>query len=118
MSSDSDAIPVEACAPPGTIRVTDRALKRARQFQDAVPFGWISTFLWCDGREKRASKDAPWEDQGPGLDLGAYRVEQIPKEAVCTAGSLKYAVCISKDIIDSHPERTIDLDKTGSLVLR
>lgn len=72
--------------------------------------------MWVDGRRTRASEDAPWEDEGPGLDLGAYRVGQIPQEAIYRAGSLGYAVLMRKEIVDSHPNKTIDLDEGGNLV--
>jgi hypothetical protein len=117
MSSDNDPVPLEACTPPGTIDVTDRALKRAAQFQSSVPLGWIVAFSWYEGSRSRASKDAPWVDQGPGLDLGAYRIGQIPKEAICHTDSLSYAVLIWKEIVDRHPKRTIDLDERGNPVL-
>lgn len=117
MSNDDEPVPLEACTLPGTINVTDRALRLAERFQAAVPSGWIVAFSWCEGRRMRANKTAPWVDQGPGLDLGAYRVAQIPEEAVYQTGSLSYAVCIWKEIVESHPERTIDLDERGNPVL-
>ena len=117
MSSDDEPVPLEACAPPGTIKVTERALQRAALFQASVPSGWIVAFSWVEGRRMRASKDAPWVDQGPGLDLGAYRIGQIPEEAIWNSGPLRYAVLIWKNIIDSHPKKTIDLDERGNPVL-
>lgn len=118
MPSDDERVSLEACTLPGTIKVTDRALQLAERFQTAVPSGWIVSFSWYDGGRTRASKDAPWEDTGPGLDLGGYRVGQVPEEAIYHAGSLSYTVLISKEVVESHPERTIDLDESGKLVLR
>lgn len=116
-SDDDERVPLEACTRPGTIKVTDRALKLAERFQAAVP-GWIVAFSWYDGSRTRASKDAPWVNTGPGLDLGAYRIGQIPEEAIYRAAGLKYAVLIRKEILKKHPERIIDLDESGNLVLR
>lgn len=118
MPSDDERVPLEACTPPGTIKVTDRALRLAEQFQASVPAGWIVAFSWHEGERRRASKDAPWEDMGPGLDLGAYRICQIPEEAVCHMGTLSYAVLIWKEIVESHPEKTIDLNEAGNVIFR
>ena len=116
MSSDDEPVPLDACTLPGTVNVTDRALQLAKRLQAGVPSGWIVAFSWYEGSRMRASKDAPWVDQGPGLDLGAYRVGQIPQEAIYHAGSLSYAVLIWKGIVESHPNKTIDLDESGKLV--
>ena len=118
MSSGGEIVFLEACTPCGTIKVTDSALRLAERFQASVPAGWIAVFSWFDGRQIRAGNDAPCIDQGAGLGLGAYRIEQIPNEAICYAGSLSYAVCIRRDIVDSHPEKTIDLDEAGHVILR
>lgn len=75
-------------------------------------------FNWFDGIETKANKDAPWVDEGPSLDLGAYRIGQIAEEAIYHAGSFRYAVLIRKDIIESHPEKTIELDARGRPILR
>jgi hypothetical protein len=115
--SDDEPIPLAACTLPNTILVTDRALKLAEQFQASIPSGWIASFAWFEGRGVRASKDAPWQDQGAGLDLCAYRIGEIPAEALYHAGTFSYAVLIWKNIVDSHPKRTIDLDDRGNPVL-
>ena len=57
-------------------------------------------------------------DKGPGLGLGAYKVGDIPEEAIYHAGPFRYAVLIRKEIVASHPQRTIDLDGPRSVVLR
>ena len=118
MSNDDERVPLEACTLPGTIKVTPAALKLAEQFQAAVPVGWIVAFSWHDGQRIKANKDAPWVDMGPGLGLGAYEIGGIPEEAIYHSGSLRYAVLIRKEIVDSHPEGLIDLDGPRSVVLR
>lgn len=118
MTDDDVPVPLEACTLPGTIKLTDRALKLAEEFQTAVPSGWIMAFASYEGSRMRASKDAPWVDTGPGIDLGGYKIGQIPAEAVYRHGSLSYAVLISKEMVASHPEKTIDLDDAGKIVLR
>lgn len=118
MTNDDGPIPLEACTLPGTITVTGGALALAERFHAAVPFGWIVAFSWHDNERVRASKDAPWEEKGPGIGLGAYQIGQIPEEALYNAGALSYAVLISKEVVENHPERTIDLDESGKVVFR
>jgi hypothetical protein len=52
------------------------------------------------------------------MDLGAYRIGQIPEEAIYHEGSFRYAVLIRQEIVDAHPEKTIDLDGPRRVVLR
>ncbi len=118
MSNDDEAVPLEACTLPGTIEVTGAALEFAKQFQASIPAGWIVVFSWLDGRKTRASNDTPWIDLGPGLGVGAYRNNQIPQEAIYHDGAFRYAVLISTEIVEDHPERLIDLDGPRSVVLK
>ena len=118
MSGDDKPVPLEACTRPGTIKVTPRALESAQPFASALPAGWIVAFDWYDGRRVRAGKDAPWVDTGPGVDVGAFKTSQIPKEAVYRDGPFPYAVLIRKEIVDGHPQKTIDLDAGGHMVFR
>lgn len=118
MSADNEPISLKACALPGTIEVTRSALMQAERLQTVVSAGAIVAFFWADGRRMKANKDAPWVDQGSGLDLGAYRNTQIPEEAVFTAGSLRYAVLIRKEILDTYPDKVIDADEAGKIILR
>ena len=110
--------PLEECTRPGTIQVTPRALDFAKRFQAAVPAGLIVVFSWYDDERGRASKDASRVDKGSGLDLWAYRVEQIPEQAVYHAGSFPYAILIPRAVVESHPRKTIDLDGPRNVVLR
>ena len=98
--------------------MTPRALDLAKRFQADAPAGLIVVFSWYDGERVRAGKDAPWADKGSGLDLWAYRVEQIPAEAVHHEGSFRYAVLVPKEVIESHPQGTIDLDGSRNVILR
>ena len=118
MASDDESVSLEACTLPGTIKVTEPALELARQFQASIPVGWIVAFSWYDGRGERASKDAPRVDKGPGLGLGAFEIGDIPEEAIYHAGSFRYAVLIRKEIVENHPQRTIDLDERGNTTLK
>ena len=55
---------------------------------------------------------------GSGVDLGAFKTSQIPKEAIYREGPFPYVVLIRKQIVDGHPQRTIDLDAGGHMVFR
>lgn len=114
MSHDDDPVPLIYCTAPGSIKVTQRALGRAEQFQASIPGGWMVAFMWYDGQKKRASKEAPWIDVGPGLGLGTFRIGDIPEVAIYHAGSFRYAVIIQKEIVEQHPQKTIDLDERGN----
>ena len=118
MSNNDECIPIEVCKLPGTMRVTRPALALAEQFQASVPAGWIVAFSWHDGERVRASKDAPWVDNGPGMHLGAYRIQQIPEQAICRAGSLHYAILVREETLANHPQKTIDVDELDHVVLR
>lgn len=118
MSGDDEPVPLEACTRPGTIKVTQRALERAHPFASGLPAGWMVAFHWSDGQRMRVSKDAPWIEMGPGVDLGAYKASQLPSEAIYREGPFPYAVLIRKTIVDAHPEKTIDLDAGGHMVFR
>ena len=59
MSDDDEPVPLDECALPDPIRVTGPALELAKQFQAALPAGYIVVFNWFDGQRERASKDAP-----------------------------------------------------------
>ena len=116
--NDDDPIPLKECALPGTVKVTSRALELAERFQAAIPTGWIVVFNWFDGGRTRVGKDAPWINTGPGLDLGAYRTSDIPEEAVYHEGSFRYAVLIREDVIESHPQKTIDVSELDHIVFK
>ena len=118
MSRDDEGISLEACTPPGAVRVTSPALNLAERFQASIPLGWIVAFIWYDGQRTRASKNSPWVDVGPGMGLGTYRIGDIPEEAVHHAGSFRYAVLIPKKVVDDHPQKLIDLDGPRSVILR
>ena len=118
MPNDDEHVPLPSCTLPGTIKVMPAALELAKQFQASIPAGWIVVFRWYDGRRERTSKDAPWVDKGPGLGLGTFEIGDIPEEAVYQAGSFHYAVLIRKEIVDNHPERTIDLIGPREVILR
>ena len=116
MVGDDKPVPLEACTRPGRIKVTLRALGSAQPFASALPAGWIAAFGWYDGQRMRASKDAPWVETGPGVDVGAYKASQIPVEAIYREGPFPYAVLIRKEIVEAHPDRTIDLDAGNHMV--
>ena len=118
MSNDDERVPIEVCRLPGTMTVTRPALTLAEQFQASIPAGWIVVFSWHDGERVRTSKDAPWVDNGPGMHLGAYRIRQIPEQSICRAGSLCYAVLIRDEILANHPQKTIDVDELGHVIIR
>ena len=117
-SGDDEPVPLASCTLPGTITLTPATLDLARRFGAAIPAGWIVAFGWHDWSGVRASKDAFLVETGPGLDLGAYRLTQVPEQAIYHAGSFRYAVVIRREIVASHPRKMIDLDEKGRVDFR
>lgn len=106
----------EGFTPPGIIAVSPSALKLARDFDEAVNHGprgkYIVTFHWSLSISIRRNPDAPSEDIGACLTLGAYERHQIPREFIQTIDGLEFAMEIPGDVWKKSTHRLIDLDET------
>ena len=105
-------------AEPGEVAVSPAALELARQFEMAVrqarPGGdWLVTFDWALGRRVRHRPDGPWEDFGPGVDLGAGPRSDTPPELIQRVDGLDFAIKVPREIYEQFPERLIDVDETA-----
>ena len=82
----------KSAPPPGTVRLSERALSFVRKFLAAarraggadmvVSIGWV-----YQGGSKRPD-DTHWRKSGPGLDLGSYSRRQVPPDVIETIGGL------------------------------
>ena len=110
--------PLSYYAPPGVIRVSPEALKMARDLDYTIrrmrqvgdP---LVSFEWSTGRSARPSPDAPWQDLGPGLGLGAGERADVPAEAIQTVEGLDLAIKVPADIYERSRERLIDVDSNA-----
>ena len=77
-------------------------------------------FEWASARRVRQRPDAPWEDVGPGVDLGAYARSDLPPEVIQHIDGLELVIKIPREVYESSAERLIDVDAAAfsKLVLR
>ncbi len=122
--SDNDNQDIGNYNVPGTVRVSDAALERAREFAEALSATgpnsrFLVVFHWSTARSERFP-DGKENHYGPGLDLGADRRETYPAAALNDGGGFQYAIYIPKDVLEASEHRLIDFEPTewGKLVLR
>jgi len=116
MVPDYTKPPYSFFAPPGVVRVSESALKMAREFaadaKRARPDGsFVISFAWGDSRAVRRGIDGPLEELGPGLDLVAYDPPDVPSEVIQTVEGLAFAIQIPSNIYDKSAHRLIDTDE-------
>ena len=104
--------------PPGIVKVSAAALKLARDFGESVKRmrpnqDWVASFDWALARSFRVSPDAPWQNVGPGLDLGAYERHKIPPGFIQTTDGVEFAIKIPREVWESSRHRLIDTDETA-----
>jgi hypothetical protein len=68
---------------------------------------WVAGFLWHSKRSMRANKNSEWIDEGPGIDLAGYRVNELPENTIETRDGLPVAFVIPRDIVDSSAAKRI-----------
>ena len=106
---------------PGVVELTPAALKLARAFADHVAGvdggNWIVTFGWCT-RRAQTDRDGKTTEFGPGLDLGAHHVRNVPAEAIWEADGVKYAMQIPSEIVARAEKKIIDVDPLAATAVR
>ncbi len=116
--------PTDNFLTPGIVRISDAALNYAREFAETVGRSqrgdWVVTFDWAQSLSYRPGPDAPEQNIGPCLMLGAYERHQIPAGCTQSAGDIEFAVRIPDDVWQQGVHRTIDLNESllFKLVLR
>src|SRR5215216_1066930 len=125
MKSDRAKLSDDFFTPPGAVSVSPAALKMVREFGARVgrapsDGSCVTGFEWCFARSVRSRPDAPWEDVGPGLGLGAYTRSDLPPQVIQRIEGVELVIKIPQDIYEGSTERLIDVDPTAlfKLVLR
>ena len=82
----------KSAPPPGTVRLSERALSVVRKFFAAVRKAdgadMVVSIGWVYERGSKRPDDTLWRKSGPGLDLGSYARRQVPPELIETIGGL------------------------------
>lgn len=98
----------------GAVRLSDDALTMALEFAASIGAGpqgrRLVSFDWSRTQSVRKSREAAWEDIGPGLALVAYGRHEVPPHAIHRQGGLAFAAKIPADVLLSHPRRLIVRD--------
>lgn len=110
--------PYEYFTPPGVVGVSEAALTMSREFDEHVKRtisadGWVVGFEWFTRQRVRLRPDAPWEDLGPGLGLGAYARSDVPPGAIHRVDGVAFVIKIPREVYAASPERLIDVDPTA-----
>lgn len=102
--------------PPGLIRLSPAALKFARDLAETVKVtqkgDWIVVFSWAHSISVRREPNAPLEDIGACLMLGASERHEIPPGVTQTVDGVEFAVQIPKEVWENSAQRLIDIDET------
>lgn len=123
MMADRRKLLDEVFIAPGTVRVSEAALKKARDFAAASGAGpsgrRVVAFDWAQsiaiGRRGEPSREV-----GPCLILGAYERNDVPAGFTEHVGRLEFAVRMPLEVLAQSTERLIDVDDSMpfELVLR
>jgi hypothetical protein len=101
---------------PGTLKVSASALQLARGFDEAIASkqngNWVVVFDWADSISVHRAPDAPWEDIGACLTLGAYKRGEVPPGFTYTVDGFEFAIRIPTDVWQKSTHRMIDTDDT------
>jgi hypothetical protein len=101
---------------PGAIKVSTAALQLARHFNDAIKStdngNWVVVFDWAESISVHRAPDAPREDIGACLTLGAYKRSQIPPGFMQKLDGVEFAIRIPMDVWQNSIHRLIDLEET------
>jgi hypothetical protein len=106
----------------GAVQVTQAAFERARAFAQALPGShsetWIVAFSWHKSMSGFDPKDGSTTDYGPGINIGAFRADQVPSVAVCERDGLKYAIKIPNFALAEAKQKLIDTNPNPPPLVR
>lgn len=102
--------------PPGTIKLSSAALEYAREFDQSLksnqPGNWVVVFDWATSISVKSGPDAPSEDIGACVTLGASERHEIPSGFTQTVDGVEFAIQIPKEVWENSVRRLIDIDET------
>ncbi|MDI3565947.1 hypothetical protein [Bradyrhizobium sp. Arg816] len=112
-TSKSDEVFRKSAPPPGTVRLSNRALAVVKSFMHgvrrAMPEGdqiaWIG---WVKDQAVKGPNDTNWTSHGAGWVLGAYPRAQVPPDIIDTVRGVEI-VFTTNDDPSSLTGKTIDV---------
>ena len=116
----TDAERFDGFTSPGLIKVSDAALKMAREFadflkQDRSDEDWVVGFDWADSRQMRFPRPGgPMQELGPGIDLAGYERRSVPDEMIQTIDDIAFAIKVPSRVWLNSAKRLIDVDSNAS----
>ena len=115
----TDADRFDGFTSPGLIKVSDAALRMAREFGDQLrqqmpDQDWIVGFDWADSRQMRFPRPGGMmQELGPGFDLAAYERRTVPHEVIQSIDGVIFAIKIPSRVWLNSAKRTIDVDASS-----
>jgi hypothetical protein len=115
----TDAERFDGFTSPGLIKVSDAALRTAREFadflkQDRPDEDWVVGFDWADSRQMRFPRPGgPMQELGPGIDLAGYERRSVPDEVIQTIDGIAFAIKVPSRVWLNSAKRLIDVDPTA-----
>ena len=117
-TDESDASFRKSAPPPGTARLSPRALSWVGEFLAAVRKAGgrdeVASIGWAEEVSTKGPDDTQWRRSGPGLGLGSYGRRQLPPDVIETIGGLPFVFSAPNPAIFTG--KTIDY-QDGRLVL-
>jgi hypothetical protein len=102
--------------PPGTIKLSPAALKLARDFATTTKDmgnNLVPVFDWAMSITYKLAPDAPPQEAGDCVMLGALERHKIPHGFIQSVDGVEFAIEIPPQIWQKCPERLIDVDETA-----
>lgn len=98
----------------GAIDITAAALAKARKFGEAVAATqsgtWVVAFSWYKSQTITDAKKETTIHMGPGIDIGAFRVSEVPAAAVCETDGFRYVIQIPDFVVREAKKKLIDIN--------
>jgi hypothetical protein len=105
----------------GAVQVTPAALERARQLAQALTSHsgrWIVAFSWYKSMSGFDPRDGSETHYGPGMNIGAFRSDQVPSAALCERDGLIFAIQIPDFALAEAREKLIDINPNPPPLVR
>jgi hypothetical protein len=99
---------------PGSVRVSDAALAKARQFGEAIGANqsgkMIVVFFWYESGSISNPAKGTNIQLGPGISIGAARISEVPAPVICENDGFRYAIKIPEAVILATKQKLIDIN--------
>jgi hypothetical protein len=99
---------------PGSVAVSDVALNLARRFGEATVGAqkgkWIVAFSWYKSMTIQDPAKGTTERLGPGIDIGAFRLSDVPARAIWEKDGFRFAIQIPDFVVAEAKQKLIDVN--------